>query len=356
MRLRHVRVAELEGRIAAHVRIFDRRMRIRGAVVRAGGIGSVASMPEARGLGLPSALLRDAIEQMGREDSAVSFLFTGIPAFYERLGWRIAREPQLDVTAHVVAELRVDERYRVRRIEPSDVPRLLAVHRAATATCTGAVTRTLASWRDAQRWLGEDRAGCLVALDRRLPVAYIRSRSRPYGYTILEAEHAPGHEQAVPALVARVARRAVALRQELTAYAPRDSTLAAVLRSLPSTRETEDVAFPTMMRIVRLDLLVDALLPGLTARARACPGPPFAVRLHAPDGQATTLDVRTPSVRRTSSIDAPYALDDAATLDVILGQRRASRLLRPRPPAAIGRRIDALFPETAFHFWNTDRI
>ena len=364
LRMRHLRVAEIDGRIAAHVRIFSRRMLIRGIPVRAGGIGSVASMPDARGLGLPSALLHDAIDVMARDNMPVSFLFTGIPAFYERLGWRIVHQPSLDVAvAREAASIPHDGAYRIRRITPSDLPALLSIYRQATAGSTGAVVRTPRTWRDAQRWLGEDRAGCLLAERAGRPVAFLRARSRAYGYQILEAEHARGHEAAIAALLAKAAQRAVALDQSLTTSAvsgsrvsvPGGHALAVALRTLPSTRETADVRYPTMMRIVSLDALIAVLLPQFDGRARTHSGAPFTLGLRAPDGQSLTLDVRATGARIRRAA-AAYQLDEARTLDALLGQRRASDFVRPRPPATVRRRIDALLPETPFHFWNSDRI
>ena len=355
LRMRHVRVAEIDGRIAAHVRVFARSMLIRGVPLRAGGIGSVASAPDARGRGLPSALLHDAIDVMGRGNMPISFLFTGIPAFYERLGWRIVRESGFGADAREAASMPHDGAYRVRRIAPDDVQALLSMYRQATAGSTGAILRTPRTWRDAQRWLGEDRAGSLLAERAGRPVAYVRARSRDYGYHILEAEHARGHEAAIPALVMMAAQRAVVLRQDLTAFVPGDRALAASLRTLPSTHETSDVRYPTMMRIVSLDALIAALLQGFDDRARTHRGAPFALGLRAPGGQSLTLDVRAAGAR-TRRAAAAHQLDEAGTLDALLGQRRASDLVRPRPPAEVRRRIDALLPETPFHFRNSDRI
>jgi hypothetical protein len=110
-----------------------------------------------------------------------------------------------------------------------------------------------------------------------------------------------------------------------------------------------------MMRIISLAGLLEALLPCIRDRARTHRGAPFALTLRAPDGEEATLAVSgaSASVRRSPG---EYALDEATTLDAVMGQRRASRLVRPRPPRDVARRIDAIFPETALHFWNSDRI
>jgi predicted N-acetyltransferase YhbS len=354
MRLRHIRVAEVDGRIAAHVRIFARTMLIRGAPVKAGGIGSVASRPDARGLGLPSALLNDCLGVMARDGMAVSFRFTGIPAFYQRLGWRIAKQPQIEAPP-VIDGTPDARRYRIRRIRPDDTPALLSIHRSGTARSTGAIVRTQRTWQNAQTWLGEDPQGCLIAESNGHAVAYVRSRSRPYGYHILEAEHRRGHEDAIAALVARVAKRAATKRQQFYATGPAPHPLMRVLRAIRGSAETMDMRYPAMMRIVSLHTLVEALMPHLRLALTHHAGPTFTLGLSAHDGQSLTLAFGRKGVRATRS-SPEYSLDESATLDALLGQRRASDLVRPHPPADVCRRIDALLPAQAFHFWNSDRI
>ena len=256
-RLRHARVAVTDGRIAGYVRIFARTMLIRGVPVAAGGIGSVATHPGARHDGIATALLQDAIEQMQRETMAVSFLFTGIPGFYERLGYRIVREPYFEADASEAAATPTNSLYSLRSIEDADVRRLVAIHRTATARTTGATLRSARTWRDAQHWLTEDDAGCFVAERNGVPVAYIRSRCREYGHQILEAECVPRHEGAIATLVAAVGRRALTHNERIVALAPDTHPLATAFRTLPSTTETADVRFPMLMRSLSSDPAID---------------------------------------------------------------------------------------------------
>lgn len=354
LRMRHARVAVDGGRVVAHVRIFARRMLVRGVPVAAGGIGSVASHPDARGGGLPTALLRDAIDVMRSDNVPVSFLFTGIPQFYERVGYRTVREPSFVADAGEVASIAHDGGYALRAIDGDDTPALLTLYRRATAGTTGAIVRTARTWRDAQAWLAEDAAAPLVAEWNGRTVAYMRARDRDYGYHLLEAEHAPGHAAAIAPLLAAAGRRAVALGRSVVTVAPAGHALAVALRSLPSTRETDDVRYPMMMRIISLRALIDALLPHLASRADTHRGAAFSLGLRAP-GDSLTLDVRGATARIGRGMPQ-YTLDEGATLDALLGQRRAGALLRPRAPAEVRRRVDALLPETPLHFWNSDRI
>ncbi|MEX0749455.1 MAG: GNAT family N-acetyltransferase [Dehalococcoidia bacterium] len=357
-RWRHARVAEVDGRIVAHVRVFARTMLVRGAPVRAGGIGSVATLPQHEGSGYATVLLYDAIQEMHRLGMVVAYLFTDRVSFYERVGFRVVEQPGFRVRPQEAAATPVDGIYAIRPVEPDDVASLLRIYRTATVGTSGAIVRTESIWRDAQTWLGEDHAGCVVAERAGRPVAYLRARSRPDDYQILEGEHMPGHDPAIAPLLATAGRRAKALRAPLVASVPGDHALATALRSLPSTTWStgiDHVAHPMMMRVVSLDRLLDALLPQIRDRARTHRGEPFSLTLHAPDGEQATLAVSgaSVSIRRRNGA---YALDEAGTLAALLGQRRATKLVRPRPPADAARRIDSLFRQAPLHFWNSDRI
>jgi predicted N-acetyltransferase YhbS len=355
-RLRHARVAVRDGHIIGHVRIFARRMRVRGVPLPAGGIGSVATHPDAQHRGIASMLMRDAVDQMRRDGVAVSFLFTGIPGFYERLGYRIVREPSFTANAAEAAALAAPSMYDMRPATEADVPRLVALHRAATIDTTGSVCRTRRQWRDAQSWLAEAPQESFVAELHGRIVAYVRTRCRTYGHEIMELQHRPGHADAVAPLVAASARIALAHGELLVALAPDGHQLAVTLATLPSTRSTTDVRYPMMMRIVSLDATLRALLPWLSTRAAGHPGTPFRARLRTLD-ESAVLDVRARTVAlRTSNAAADLDLDPTGTLDALLGQHLASRSARPRPPSELRRRFDALFPPAPLHFWNSDRI
>lgn len=259
-RLRHGRVAIVDGCIAAYVRIFARTMLVRGVPVAAGGIGSVATREDARGGGIATALMRDAIEQMQREGMAVSFLFTGIAGFYERLGYRLVREPSFEADARDAVATPHTGLYDVRAMTERDVPRLLAIYRRAIAGGTGAIARTARTWRDATHWLAEDDGGCFVAERNGMPVGYLRSRFRTYGHQILEAEYAPRHEGVIPVLLSTVGRRAIGHDEHLVAMAPDEHPLAMALRALASTTETADVRFPMMARTLVDDPALDRAL------------------------------------------------------------------------------------------------
>jgi predicted N-acetyltransferase YhbS len=354
-RLRHGRVAEVDGRVVAYVRIFSRTMLVRGVPVAAGGIGSVATHPDARRGGMASALLRDAIDVMRRDGMAVSFLFTGNPGFYERLGYRVVLQPWVEADGAEAAALPLPSLYTVRSLADRDLTRLLAIYRSATAGATGSIVRTRRSWRDAAGWLGEAAGDGLVAERNGVPVAYLRSRCPTFGHQIVEAEHLHNHDEALVSLLAAAGSLAASHGERVVALVPAGHTLETVMRTLPSSTRTTDVPFPMMMSVLSLDALLGALLPYLGSRAAGHRGPAFRLGLRAPDGDGAVLDVTARSVglRRGG---ADFELDQSATLDALLGQRRSSAVVRPTPAGEVARRIDAVLPQAALHFWAADRI
>src|SRR4249920_3729351 len=75
-------------RPVACVQVFAKTIRLRGAEVRLGGIGSVATHESVRGRGVSSELLVETIERMRQRDMALSLLFAGQAApLYERHRW-----------------------------------------------------------------------------------------------------------------------------------------------------------------------------------------------------------------------------------------------------------------------------
>jgi predicted N-acetyltransferase YhbS len=246
-RLRHGRVAIVHGRIAGWVRIFSRTMLERGIHMRAGGIGQVATDAGARNNGIATALMLDALEAMRRESMRASYLFTGIPGFYERVGYRTVRESFFAVPSAKAADASTSGLYDVRELRDGDLPRLVAIHHRAIAGAAGAVRRTRRQWRDAQSWLAEDAAGCLVAELRGRPVAYIRCAAREYGYQVLEAECLPQHFDAVATLIAAAARRALECGSPtIGGLVPAGTPAGAVLQSLSS--KPARIQHPMMMR------------------------------------------------------------------------------------------------------------
>lgn len=115
-----------------------------------GCVCCLATRPDARGRGHAARLLELAAEAMREEGCAWQFLFTDVPAYYKRLGWRamasryregaLAAEPPAD-----------DGKISVRSYRPVDEPggwsALAGVYAAYNASRPLALRRDAAYWR-----------------------------------------------------------------------------------------------------------------------------------------------------------------------------------------------------------------
>ncbi len=174
----YTRVCLVEGRIVAAMQVVRRPVRLpNGATLWMAGIANVATLPEYRGHGFASQLLRDLHAVMDAEDFAFGLLFTGIHDFYARLGWERLPLPLYQATP-TPADL---NGWRFRVAEPDDLPRVQRWYDAFYANHALRVDRDDAYWRVWTRWddpswrakfyLAEDPAG------------------NPRGYLALETHH-----------------------------------------------------------------------------------------------------------------------------------------------------------------------
>lgn len=79
-------VVEEDGAPVAHASVIERRFELDQRLVRTGFVEAVATLPDRQGMGLASAVMREAGEFIDKQFE-LGALDTGIPGFYERLGW-----------------------------------------------------------------------------------------------------------------------------------------------------------------------------------------------------------------------------------------------------------------------------
>ena len=254
-RFGQTRIIEIDGRVVSHVRLFHRQMLVRGVALPVGGVGSVATHPDYQRRGFAPALLQDAIERMERAGYALSFLWTALAPFYERLGWRVVLQPIYAAQAEEVARLSTPATVSVRLFTGADLFAVARIYRRATEGSTGSIVRTLRYWRDHMTWVHDDPEGFLLAERRGQVVAYVRSKVEVGNHLrLLEGEALPGAESALKILVAELGRLAV--RRGLTpvlGVIPPGHPLGQFLESLPSTYVATNAALPTMVRPITKD-------------------------------------------------------------------------------------------------------
>lgn len=145
--LRDTRLALVHGRIAAGVSVMPRTLRINGRNIALGGIADVHTLPEFRGLGLASALLRDAVNYMKSRGFLLSLLFADLHDFYGRFGYEIIPRPEFRIPAAAHPGQTEKPAPRVRRIPFLESVEILhALYRRDTRANRGMIVRTPKYW------------------------------------------------------------------------------------------------------------------------------------------------------------------------------------------------------------------
>lgn len=195
--------AYVEGNMAAAIQIFPYETEIDGVRLKIGGIGSVATHPDYRRMGLAQALLRAQSRWMQKNGYDASLLFTGIHSFYEQVGWR-----KVDEVMHRLSDVSlVSEQGLARRAkeppgvlfrpfeEEDDIQQASAMYESWRTRHPGAWLRTDRYWRDSVQWLQDE--AIAVERDGRL-VAYAFFRIRD---DMLEIREINYHEADVDVVV-----------------------------------------------------------------------------------------------------------------------------------------------------------
>lgn len=118
-------IAKDETGMASSVRVFTRYLRIKGTIIKVGGIGEVCTKESHRALGLSAKLLNMAIEYMNLNDMPLSILHTGSNHHYSKLGWFAACS---DYKVFILRKSELKEGYTCTKACDKDFPFLKALY------------------------------------------------------------------------------------------------------------------------------------------------------------------------------------------------------------------------------------
>jgi len=189
--------------IIAHSRIIDREIQFGNQQIPVSFLTEMGTIPEFRGSGVGTALLRAVEQQMELNGSVVGVLRTTIPHFYARLGWSLCTIPVKsvagahDILSHLIGQQRQQEAERA--VNPLNAPlkqlnirlwrhveqdALMRIYQLNTQSCFGAHVRTEAAWR----WLFNRRAfdQIYVALESNDKIALGASLHSIIGYGVVK--------------------------------------------------------------------------------------------------------------------------------------------------------------------------
>jgi GNAT superfamily N-acetyltransferase len=262
----YTRVYEVDGLLVAAMQLVRRPVRLaNGKTLWMAGIANVATLPDYRGHGFASQLMRDLHAVMDAEDFAFGLLFTGIHEFYARLGWE-----RLPLPLYQATPAPVDlSGWRFRVAEPNDLPRLQRWYDAFYADHPLTVARDDAYWRLWTRWddptwrakfyLAEDPAGVprgYLALETHYGTDEQGNRVVE-GIDLAELGADPTDAEAVRMLVGFASQTAHMAGAELQIYLPEADIQRWVRPLLPDVRWVGQGS--AMARICRWQTIYDAL-------------------------------------------------------------------------------------------------
>ncbi|CEK18701.1 GNAT family N-acetyltransferase [Chthonomonas calidirosea] len=162
----YTQVGVLDGKIVSAVQIVRRKVACGEIWLTMGGLANVATLPEYRGQGYNTACLKRALAIMEAEGMDFSALSTGIPGYYERIGYTVFPLPEVEgAVRQPLPSGSADIGVRAARAD--DLPIIRAIYASYNRHRPLTLERTQSYW---SYWIGlseeRDPKEVLVGLDR----------------------------------------------------------------------------------------------------------------------------------------------------------------------------------------------
>ncbi|SFG55556.1 GNAT family N-acetyltransferase [Sporolactobacillus nakayamae] len=337
-------IARVNGKLAGAVQIFPLLLSYNGLILKCGGIGNVAALPEYRGRHLIRTILKHQTEWMADHGYDLSLLFTGINSFYKKEGWHTFRVNRLLLNVNELPEIEVSHRYKIRDFEERDLIQVQHVYKVFNALQVGSVIRTDEYWHGQLTWRKERNEKFLNAFDEDTLVAYMRYETTGEGrLDLVECCFLPGHEGAALTLINRI-KTIGANVQSLCVQFSEQHFLQTLFKKWGAHAEAYS---GTMWKIVRFQEFCKKIQPVLSKRCK-------------PIGDASLLI-------RSGMEEAVIHLEGGAVAIETPGESVICQCLIERKPedfimdVLVGTSLDqeqyaSLFPKTSYGFCQSDRF
>ncbi len=172
-------IVEKNGKILSHAGLYPIELVCAGVKLTAGGIGNVATHPEARGRGYMRRILQRAISDMEAGGVPVSVLW-GDRQRYGHFGWETAGEKlKINFTSRSFEQASVKSRIDLEEVEPaSAVPEIKKLHKNISYRAErGKKLKGIISRNNNRVWLSPDGYLCAAKEGGALFVNEVFSRS-----------------------------------------------------------------------------------------------------------------------------------------------------------------------------------
>lgn len=273
----HRLLARVGGRLAGHVLMTRRRIRIDAADIPISGLIWLGTVPEFRGQGLAEQLIRQAIRKSDASGVALMGLTTRTPEHYERLGWvKVGQSRPLAVSPR---HLPTEETMQIeaarggwtvrpwRQVELNDLMRIY--DHQMCRTHVGSVVRSESYWR----WIVGMRMAHAVWVACRGD--HVKGYAFVKDHHVLEIGSDEDSQEVFKMLLGRI--RAESLERaypEILLDVPSDHPVLSHLSDWPAVAHPArtlraDQPSCLMMRLTNIGLLLNQLAPELDRRVRA---------------------------------------------------------------------------------------
>jgi len=259
------RVAMVGDRIASHIRIYRRELRLRGTSVPGGCLSEVMSHPDFRRQGHGGAVIRDCMHYIRSLGYPIALVSSGVNEFY--CSADMVRFPQIATTLAIPQwRVALPPDVRVRRYERggADDKAVAEIYEEYNRRRNLSVVRDAEYWRLHYSWIRhEAEDGFLIAERDGSPVGYCRATNA----ALSELGLRDGHHDAGLALVDAMVQRAAKLKEStLGILLPANETL---ITQFPRLRYKRELSEHIMLRVIDLKALLDAALETAAERLSA---------------------------------------------------------------------------------------
>lgn len=159
--------------IVSHAHLFNKRIWWKTGKIPFVGLGFICTLPEFRNRGYATELLRYVVK---KKDAYLLGLFTKIPGYYKKLGFKTVPRKQF-IMRRVGFRKLLASGIKIRRFSFSkDILPVINIHKNYFARKTGIVDRPFNDWKNQLSYFDENKRFFLVAESDGRLMAYLRCK------------------------------------------------------------------------------------------------------------------------------------------------------------------------------------